>query len=91
MEWDNPSFTVRAIVIMVDTTRLGIFENVHCPENNRLIIIPIRSIDAVASVKKYFVDASMACGLNFFIRIRIIANMFISKLIQIISENLILQ
>lgn len=62
LKWngDNPSFTVRAIVIVVEITGLGTFENVHCPENNRLITIAIRSIDAVACVK-YFVDASVAC------------------------------
>ena len=52
---------------MFDAIGLGVFNIVHCPVNSRFIIIPnIKSIDAVAWVKKYFVDASMACGLNFF-------------------------
>ena len=39
----------------------------------------------MACVKKYLVDASLTRGLNFLIKTRIIANMFISKPIQIIN------
>lgn len=59
-----PSFIARAMVIRPDAIGFGIFEIVHCPENIRLMMMPIiRSIDAVACVRKYFVDASMARGL----------------------------
>lgn len=72
---------------MFDVIELGLFSIVHCPDNSKLTIIPnIRSMDAVAWVRKYFVDASMARGLNFFIRMGIIASMFISNPIQIISQ-----
>jgi len=82
-----PSFIVRAMVTRPDAMGLGIFEIVHSPENIRLIIMPIiRSIDAVACVRKYFVDASVARGVWFFIRIGIIASMFISKPIQVSSQ-----
>lgn len=84
---DRPSFIARAMVITVDAIGLGIIETVQCPECSRLIIMPsIRSMDAVACVRKYFVEASMARGLNFFIRIGIIASIFISKPIQIMSQ-----
>lgn len=74
-------------MITVDATGLGIIEIVQCPEYSRLIMMPsIRSMDAVACVRKYFVEASMARGLNFFIRTGIIASMFISKPIQIMSQ-----
>lgn len=46
----------------------------------------IRIMDAVAWVKKYFVEASMARGLKFFIRIGIIASIFISNPIQTINQ-----
>lgn len=66
---------------------LGVFSIVHCPVSSRLMIIPsIRSIDAVAWVRKYFVDASMARGLNFFIRMGMMASIFISNPIQIIIQ-----
>lgn len=82
-----PSFIARAMVIRPDAIGFGIFEIVHCPENIKLMMIPIiRSIDAVACVRKYFVDASVARGLWVFIRIGIIANMFISKPIQVSSQ-----
>lgn len=72
---------------MFDVIKLGVFSIVHCPDSSKLVVIPnIRSIDAVAWVRKYFVDASMARGLNFFIRIGIIASMFISNPIQIINQ-----
>lgn len=46
----------------------------------------IKSMDAVAWIRKYFVEASVARGLKFFIRIGIIASMFISNPIQIINQ-----
>lgn len=46
----------------------------------------ISSIDAVACVRKYFVEASMDRGLYFFIRIGIIASIFISNPIQTMSQ-----
>lgn len=46
----------------------------------------ISNIEAVACVRKYFVDASMARGLNFFIRIGMMANIFISNPIQISNQ-----
>lgn len=50
------------------------------------MIAIMSSMDAVACVRKYLVDASIVRGLNFFIRIGMIARRFISKPIQIISQ-----
>lgn len=73
--------------MIMDAVGLKIFVIVHWPEYIRLMIIAIiRSIDAVACVRKYLVDASMARGLNFFIRMGMMASRFISKPIQIISQ-----
>ena len=84
---DNPSFIDKATVIMLDTIGFRMFRAVHCPVNNRFMIIPsIRSIDAVAWVRKYFVAASIARGLNFFVRMGIMASMFISNPIQIVNQ-----
>lgn len=72
---------------MVDATGLGIVETVQCPEHSRLMMmLSIRSMDAVACVRKYFVEASMARGLYFFIRIGIMASIFISKPTQIMNQ-----
>lgn len=72
---------------MLDAVEFRVLETVHCPVSNRLTIIPsIRSMDAVACVRKYFVDASTARGLNFFIRIGMMASIFISNPIQIINQ-----
>lgn len=46
----------------------------------------INNMEAVACVKKYFVAASMDRGLNFFINIGTMANIFISNPIQIINQ-----
>lgn len=63
------------------------FDTVHCPECSRLMMIPIiRIMEAVACVRKYFVAASMARGLYFFIRIGMMASRFISKPTQTISQ-----
>lgn len=60
---------------------------VHCPEYIRLMIIAnARIIDAVACVKKYFVAASIARGLYFFIRTGMIAIIFISNPSQVINQ-----
>lgn len=88
-KWNGarPSFIARAIVIMVDAMGLVFFDIVHCPECKRLMMIPIiRSIDAVACIRKYFVAASVARGLCFFMRIGMIAKRFISNPIQIVSQ-----
>lgn len=70
-----------------DAIEFGSFRIVHCPEVVRLMIMPsIRSMDAVAWTRKYFVEASVARGLGFFIRIGMIASIFISNPIQIISQ-----
>lgn len=83
----NPSFIARAVVIMIDAMGLRSFDTVHCPECSRLMMIPIIKImEAVACVRKYFVAASMARGLYFFMRMGMIANRFISKPIQTISQ-----
>lgn len=84
---DSPSFIVRAMVITVDAVGLKIFVMVHWPEYNRLIITAIISnIDVVTCVRKYLVDASRARELNFFIKMGIMASIFISKSIQINSQ-----
>lgn len=87
VEGESSSFLTRAIVIMADTVRLKTFIIVHWQEYIILIMMAIiRSIDVVACVRKYFMDASVACGLNFFIKIGRTANIFISKPIEIISQ-----
>lgn len=55
----SPSFMTRAVVIK-DAVGLNTFIIVHWPEYIRLT-----SIDVMACVKKYLVDASLTCGLNF--------------------------
>lgn len=83
----SPSFMARAEVIMMDAVGLKTFVIVHWPECMRLMMIAImRSIDAVAWVRKYLVEASMVRGLYFFIRMGIMASRFISNPIQIISQ-----
>lgn len=72
---------------MFDVIGLGVFSTVHWPVSSRLMMIPsMRSMDAVAWVRKYFVDASMARGLNFFIIMGMMASIFISNPIQIVSQ-----
>lgn len=83
----SPSFMVNASVIMIDAVGLNGFMTVHWPEYIKLITTAsINSIEAVACVKKYLVAASVDRGLCCFIRIGIIANIFISNPIQIISQ-----
>jgi len=82
-----PSFIAMAVVMIADGRVLCIFIIVHCPEAIRSrVMASISSMDAVAWTRKYFVAASMARGLKFFIRIGIMASMFISKPIQIINQ-----
>lgn len=84
---DNPSFIVRAIVIMIDAVGLISFMIDQWPEYNKLIIAAIiRSIDAVACVRKYFVAASVDRGLCSFVNSGIIANIFISNPTQVINQ-----
>lgn len=83
----SPSFMARAEVMMMDAVGLKTFVIVHWLEYIRLMMIAImRSMDAVAWVRKYLVEASMARGLYFFIRMGMIASRFISNPIQIISQ-----
>ena len=75
------------MVITADAVGHRVFDVVHCPENMRLMVIPIiRIMDAVACVRKYFVDASMVRGLGFFMRIGMMASVFISKPIQMVNQ-----
>lgn len=84
---DSPSFIAKARVIIREAVGFSMLVTVHWPECSRLIIIAsMRSMDAVAWVRKYLVEASMARGLNRFINIGIIASMFISNPIQIRSQ-----
>lgn len=84
---DSPSFMARARVMIVEAIGFSMLMTVHWPECSRLIIIAsISSIDAVAWVRKYLVEASMARGLNRFINIGITASMFISNPIQMRSQ-----
>ena len=84
---ESPSFMARAMVIIVIATGLNIFVMVHWPEYRRLMMMAIISImEAVACVRKYFVAASVARGLKFFINTGIIANRFISNPIQMSSQ-----
>ena len=58
----------RATVTTVDAVGLNIFVIVHWPEYSKLMMTAIiSSMDVVACVKKYLVEASMACGLKFFL------------------------
>ena len=63
----------RAIVMIIDAVGLKMFTLVHWPQYGRLFI---SNIDLMACVKKYLVDAAMAHGLKFFIRIGMTANIF---------------
>lgn len=82
-----PNFMAMATVMMIDGDVLYIFVMTHCPEVIRLMVIAsIDSMDAVAWIRKYFVAASMVLGLKSFIKTGIMADIFISKLIQIISQ-----
>lgn len=83
----SPNFMVRARVMMMDAVGLDKFMIVHWPEYIRLIIIAsIRSIEAVACVKKYLVAASVDRGLCCFVSMGITASIFISNPIQTISQ-----
>ena len=60
---------------------------VHWPECNRLMMTAIiSSRDAVACVRKYLVEASMARGLKFFIVIGMMAIISILNPIQASSQ-----
>ena len=68
----------------MEAVGLNNFITVHWPENIKLMIMAIiSSIEAVDWVKKYLVDASVACGLCFFIIMGMMASIFISNPIQI--------
>lgn len=80
---DNPSLMARAIVIRMDAVGSNNFMMVHWLECIRLIIIAsISNEEAVACVRKYLAEASVARGLGFFIMMGMIAIMFISSPIQ---------
>lgn len=84
---DSPSFIVRAIVIIIDAVGLINFIIDQCPVYSRLVIAAImRSIDAVACVRKYFVAASVDRGLCSFVNSGMIASIFISNPTQIINQ-----
>lgn len=84
---DSPSFIVRAIVIMVDAVGLISFIMDQWPVYNRLVIAAImRSMDAVACVRKYFVAASVDRGLCSFVSRGMIASIFISNPIQVMNQ-----
>ena len=81
---DSPGIIARAILIIVAAVGLNIFVTVHRLEYSKLMIIAI--MEAVAWVRKYFVAASIARGLMFFINTGIIASKFISNPIQMSSH-----
>lgn len=84
---ERPSFIVIDRVRIVDAVGLIMFVIVHWPEYNRLMITAsIKSIDAVAWVRKYLVAASVERGWWVFISRGIIASIFISNPIQTISQ-----
>lgn len=83
----SPSLMARATVMRMDAVGLNSFVMVHWPEYIKLIMTAIMSnAEAVACVRKYLVEASVARGLGFFIMIGIKAIMFISKPIQASSQ-----
>lgn len=78
---------VRAKVMIVDASGLVMFVTVPWPECRRLVtIVSIRSIHAVACVRKYFVAASMDRRLCCFINTGMTVSMFILKPIQTSSQ-----
>jgi hypothetical protein len=84
---ERPNFIVIARVRMVDAVGFIMFVMVHWPEYNRLIITAnIKSIDAVAWVRKYLVAASVERGWWVFINKGMIASIFISNPIHTISQ-----
>lgn len=84
---DNPSLMARAIVIRMDAVGSNSFMMVHWPECVRLMVTAsMSSVDAVACVRKYLAEASVARGDGFFIMIGMIAIMFISNPIQANSQ-----
>lgn len=84
---ESPSFIVKARVRMVDAVGFIMFVMVHWPEYKRLMITAsIRSMDAVAWVRKYLVAASVERGWWVFISMGMIASMFISNPIHTISQ-----
>lgn len=77
----------RATVMSVDAVGLNSFVMVHWPEYIKLIMTAIMSsAEAVACVRRYLVEASVARGLGVFIMIGMKAIMFISKPIQASSQ-----
>lgn len=59
----------------------------QCPVYNRLVIAAImRSMDAVACVRKYFVAASVDRGLCSFVSSGMMASIFISNPTQVINQ-----
>lgn len=84
---DRPSFMVRARVIIVEAVGLRMLVTVHWPEWRRLMMMAsMSSMDAVACVRKYLVEASVDRGLDRFIIMGIMASMFISKPIHTSSQ-----
>lgn len=77
----------KARVIIVEAAGFSMLVMVHWPECIRLMIMAnISSIDAVAWVRKYLVEASMARGFCRFISMGIMASIFISNPIQMKSQ-----
>lgn len=77
----------KARVIIVEEIGLSMLVMVHWPECSRLVIMAsMSSMDAVAWVRKYLVEASMARGLYRFISMGMTASMFISNPIQMRSQ-----
>lgn len=71
---------MRAIVIMADAIGLFSFIMDQLPVYSKLMVVArIRSIEAVACVKKYLVAASVVRGLCVLVSNGIIANIFISN------------
>lgn len=84
---DKPSFIVRANVIIIDAVGLISFIIDQWPVYSRLMIAAIiKSMDAVAWVRKYFVAASVDRGLCSFVSSGIIASIFISKPTQVMNQ-----
>lgn len=73
--------------MIAEAVGLRMFVTVHWPEWRRLMMMAsISSMDAVACVRKYLVEASVERGLDRFIIMGIIASIFISKPIQTSSQ-----
>lgn len=84
---ERPSFIAKARVRIAEAVGLVILVVVHWLESSRLVTTAsISSMDAVVWVRKYLVAASVERGWWVFVRIGMMASVFISKPTHTISQ-----